>query len=105
MIGIIPKFDLFSYSMLIDIDGGNYRLRLTYNQRFDSYSLSVYTDGDIPLIEGIPLTLNVSLLGKYVDPRLPPGSIYCVPNQAGITKVGSEEFPNVDLVYISDDEE
>lgn len=60
----------------IDLDGKTYLLRFIFNFRSLRWSMNVSTEPGELLIAGIPLTTLSDLLGRFVNPDLPPGIFF-----------------------------
>jgi hypothetical protein len=58
------------------LEGRDYVLRLSYNEREERFYLSILDEEEEPLVEGIKVIANWPLLRHYrYDPRLPPGEL------------------------------
>lgn len=105
---IIPTATDAFYSEVVNLDGTNYKLTFTYNQRENCYYLSMATPEGEDILNGIKLVANVDLLSRWADPRLPPGTIMCCSNTAtpdpppGLGQIGSDGQPFT-LVYFTRD--
>lgn len=61
------------------LDGRDYVLDFSYNEREERFYLSVLDESEIPIIEGLKLICNWSLLYPYrSDPRCPLGEFTVV---------------------------
>jgi len=94
MIEIPTTSELPSYDFQTTLDGLVYNITINYNERRDRWQMSIADSQNDPIISGIPLLLNVSLLGQYVDSRLPPGVLFVMApnednNEAGINDLGT----------------
>lgn len=62
--------------MTVRLDGRDYVLTLTFNQREDRWYLSIADDESAALLSGLKLQANWPLLWRHrYDTRLPPGEI------------------------------
>jgi len=59
----------------VDLGGTVYRLRVYYNGRDDSWYLSLSDVDGNPLVMGVRLTLDTSILGAHVLEALPAGAL------------------------------
>jgi hypothetical protein len=74
------------YRQRTRLDGRDYVLDFSYNEREERWYLSFYDEAETPLALGIKLVANYSLLYPYrYDPRMPPGEL----NVADLTGDGS----------------
>jgi hypothetical protein len=63
----------------VNLDGVEYILSLSYNQREDRWYLSLADDEGAPLISGLKLQANWGLLFRHrYNTALPPGEIMAV---------------------------
>lgn len=59
------------------LDGRDFILKFSYNQREERYYLSIYDEQEEPLLMGLKLVANWPLLRRYRwNPALPPGEIW-----------------------------
>jgi hypothetical protein len=70
--------ELPDYEQEVDLGGTVYRLRLTYNGRDDSWYLSCMDAAGTPLVEGVRLTIGVSVLDPHVTVGLPDGVLMVI---------------------------
>lgn len=79
-IQVIPTYSDAFYDMVVNMEGTDYHLTFTYNQRENAYYFSIGTpDGD-DIVNGIKIVSSWPLLKNWADPRLPAGDIFCIPN-------------------------
>lgn len=96
------------YDMTVNLDGVDYQLAFLYNQRFDSWFLSVYNTDGSPIVLGIAVVCNWGLLSNYSDARLPRGILMCQSNIAndtsppGLAELGPGR--RCKIVYLTADE-
>lgn len=70
-----------SYRQRTPLDGVEYQLVFTWNERSNRWVFSLYyTDGS-PIVEGKVVALNTDLLLAVVDPRRPPGVLALVSSE------------------------
>lgn len=103
----IRTFDDPFYSMTVALDGSDYLFEFRYNQREDCWYFDLsLTDGTL-LVAGVKVVCNRPLLKRFVDTRLPPGTLiaFSSTNDAsppGLTELGEDR--RVTLVYSPKDE-
>lgn len=74
---IVENFYNYKYSAALD--SITYLVGLRYNERMDTWFISLYNRNDEALIEGIPLKLGVDLFGKYSHiSGMPLGMFRCI---------------------------
>ena len=71
-----------SYTVDVDMGGALYRLGINWNTRGEFWTLDLMAADDTPIVMGIRIVPDWDLLGRFADPRLPAGRIYCV-DQSG----------------------
>ena len=77
---LIPTVvDAAHWTQKARLDGRDYLLRFTYNQRVDRYFLSIHDEDDAALLSGIRVVTNWSFLRHYRwNTALPPGTLAAV---------------------------
>lgn len=83
----------------LSIDGTEYLLRFTYNERYDYWSFGLYKGDGEPVIAMTRIVPNFPLLHYYTDADIPDGIFGCLSDTA---KVGREAFNDrtAEFVYI-----
>lgn len=67
------------YAQKTRLDGRDYLLRFSYNERIQRWYLGLYDESNTPLLLGLKLVANWPLLRHYRhDPRLPPGELMAI---------------------------
>lgn len=64
------------WSESVNLDGVVYRLTFTWNTRSSSWSMTIAENDGTPIVSGIKLLPQISLLQRHKDERLPPGVLY-----------------------------
>jgi hypothetical protein len=65
------------YSQTTRLDGRDYLLRFSYNQRLERWFLDLHDEEGTPLVQGLRLIANWSLLRSYQwDERIPQGKLF-----------------------------
>ena len=83
-----------------DLEGSRYRFRFKYSQFEDRYYFSLYDGDDDLIVAGIKIVLNVSLLRKETDIRVPPGYLMAIDTEGSNTDAGLGELGSrVQLLY------
>lgn len=79
------------YRQKTRLEGRDYILVFSYNQRIERWYLGLYDEEETPLLLGLKLMANRPLLRHYrQDTRLPPGEL------VALTRDGSHEPPTLD---------
>lgn len=80
---IVPaSTELLDYEQTTTLDGRDYRVQVTYNQRADRWYLSLSDQDGAPIAMGLKIVAEVSLLRRISDARRPPGYLMCRDLQA-----------------------
>ncbi len=102
---IIPFSDLASFNEEITLDNIPYNIRFDYNIRFEHWSFSISTRDLIPIVSGIKLVINYSLLDQYSGRDLPLGQLFVIDTTDEIEKVSRTNIIEpLSIVYIPEDE-
>lgn len=92
------------YSMSVDLEGVEYRLKFAYNSREDRWYLSVFDAVGEPIAQSVKLVTNWPLLNRKAwDPRAPKGVLYV----SGTSPPGLNDLVEggrCSLVYLTSDE-
>lgn len=83
----------------LSIDGKEYGLRFTYNEKYDYWSFGLYDENDSPIIAMTRIVPNFPILHFYTDSDIPDGIFGCVSDSE---KVGRYAFVNktAEFIYI-----
>lgn len=73
LIQIPATSDFPSQKFTTTIDGTVYAIKIRWNGRFERWVADIMTDGEDPILVGIPLHINTDLMGRFRDLRLPQG--------------------------------
>ena len=86
----------------LSIDGVEYRLRFTYNEKFDHWNFGLYR-GTAPIIAMTKIVPNFPLLHYYTYTDIPDGIFGCL---SDTDHVGRQAFNDktAEFVYISNAE-
>lgn len=87
----------FQYS--IAMDNREYILRFTYMGRQDSWYLSIFLPGEVPVHTGIRLVPLWVLNLRDRDPRMPAGILLCLRQDEQQTSITFEDMPDNFRVY------
>lgn len=79
MILQIPvRNDLPAYEFRISLDGSVYIMSFRYNNRMDRWIMDLMTGEGEPIMMGIVILVNTSLLGKSRAEGLPPSLLFAI---------------------------
>lgn len=67
-----------AFEQTVSLDGLTYGFEFWWNERMESWYMTVYTALGEPITSGIRLAHKQHLLAKYRDERLPPGSLFLI---------------------------
>ena len=83
----------------LSIDGKKYRLRFTYNEKYDYWSFGLHNEEDKPIVAMTRIVPNFPIFHFYTSTDLPDGIFGCI---SKTDKVGRYAFVNktAEFVYI-----
>lgn len=83
----------------LSIDGREYGLRFTYNERYDYWSFGLYGEENVPIIAMTKIVPNFPIFHFYTDSEIPDGIFGCLSESE---YVGRKAFVNktAEFVYI-----
>ena len=87
----------------LSIDGIEYGLRFTYNEKYDYWSFGLYDEDDEPIIAMTRIVPNFPIFHFYTGSDLPDGIFGCV---SDTDTVGRNAFidKTAEFVYIPNEE-
>ena len=94
------------YSQTSQLEGVDYGFVFVYNQRENTYYLSIETVAGEPLVKGVKLVCNIPLLAPFTSDQLPPGVLFVVSSDSannsppGIGELGAR----CQLMYATSDD-
>lgn len=86
---IIQVPDMNDSVCSVNIKGKVYRLRFTYNSKFDYWSFGIRTQENEPIAEMIKIVPNYPLTYHITDTRMPDGDFGCITEH---TTIGRNDF-------------
>lgn len=105
---LIPTSDKPFYTQRTTLEGREFVLEFTYNQREDVTYLSILDTANVLIRGSIKIITNRALLSRYkYDTRLPPGDIYAFSFTTDAPPAFGElgETKRVRLVYFNTEEQ
>lgn len=83
----------------LSIDGKEYLLRFTYNERYDYWSFGLYKSENEPVIAMTRIVPNFPIFHYYTDVAMPDGIFGCLSDRES---VGRQAFNNktAEFIYI-----
>ncbi len=84
---------------VLSIDGKEYGLRFTYNEKYGYWSFGLYEEESSPIIAMTRIVPNFPLLHFYTGSNIPDGVFGCI---SDVETVGRDAFVNrtAEFVYI-----
>lgn len=107
MIVVIPTFEDPFYSTNVALEGSSYTFEFRYNQRENSWYLSISLPDGTELVKGVKIVCRKHLLQRCAEVRLPRGMLMAFPNTSDDTTPGLLELgedKRVTLIYYTSDE-
>lgn len=72
------RSDIFSYTERLELEGTVYLFGFNWNARMEVWIMNISTSEEEPILLGIPVHVNWSLIEQFKDSRLPPGEIFAI---------------------------
>lgn len=90
-----------AYTFQITLDGTPYNLSFHYNKRRSTWHMSIATQNNIDLVNGVPIFVNWPVLDRYKDTRLPLGTFIALDTTSDTIDPGQDDFgTRVKMLYI-----
>jgi hypothetical protein len=90
-----------AYTFQITLDGTPYNVRFHYNRRRETWHMSIATQDNIDLVNGVPIFVNWPILDRFKDTRLPPGTFMAIDTTGETIDPGQDDFgTRVKMTYI-----
>jgi hypothetical protein len=70
------KNDLPAYQYVISLDGTNYTLTFTFNDRMGKWFLNLGDATNNPIINQVPIIASMPLFNRFVGAAIPPGTLF-----------------------------
>lgn len=102
---ILPTFSNPNYQYQIILDKTTFNLAFKWND-FDSFwVMSIYDVGMNPIVIGIRMVLNYSLIRRFHYDTMPKGDIWAIDTTSSKLDIGLNDFQNgVSLIYFTQSE-
>lgn len=94
------------YDEIVQLESLEYLLEFSWSDRESAWYCNIYDQDENQLAMGIKLLLNVDLLRRFTDSRLPHGKLICIDSggtNADIAK-SSDLGDRVLLMYVTSDD-
>lgn len=103
----IPVFiENASFTQTIVLDGINYKMRIYWNVRDEHWYFSLYLPDDTPVLTGIKMPVNYTLISSFFGENVPPGDFILFDESGNNEPCGRDELGDrCILLYISGDDE
>lgn len=92
MILVVPTTSDAFYQQTTTFEGITYLLTFAYNQRVQSYYLSIADASGVDIYNGVKLICNMALLRKCSDPRKPHGELFVISSTNDATPPGLQDL-------------
>ena len=101
----VPMFDSASFKETMTLDNNTYQLSFYWNTQCQAWFMDISGADGTPLVSGVKLILNYSLLAQHPEASLPPGIFIILDPSGNDADPGREDFlttgRNLQLVYVS----
>lgn len=95
------------YTMTTTLDGADYLFEFRYSQREACWYFTISLTDGTPLVAGVKVVCNRSLLERFADVRLPPGKLIAFATGPDASPPALDELGEdrrAILVYVSEAE-
>ena len=100
IVEIPVRSDLPAYQFGIDLDGVNFKFSFRFNTRMGRWLWDILDTEENPILMGVPLLVNLDLIGRYKIEELPLGSFICINETGTSNNPGRYDLGNnVKLLY------
>ena len=87
----------------LSIDGKEYGLRFTYNEKYDFWSFGLYDENNEPIIAMTRIVPNFPIFHYYTDTDIPNGVFGCVSDSENVGRYAFVD-KTAEFVYIPNTE-
>jgi len=94
--------DSANYQFKTDLDGTTYIFKFRFNTRSDKWMMDISTEDGIKLLSGIPLLVEARLINRFVDVRLPQGTLFLINTKDEYVECGRYDLGNDCLLLYSE---
>lgn len=103
-IPLTSEFANFQFQTILELQV--YGFEMSWNQRYERWSMTLLTSNDVPLVEGVPVMSGPVVLEQYVYEGMPPGKIVFVDTSGEDIDPGRNDLGDrVRMFYITSDDE
>ncbi len=100
LINLPTRTDAARYSFDIELDAVTFHFEMEWNDRNNSWYMSISDASGVPLLSGRRVSIGYPLINIYRDPRLPAGMIEAIDTSSTDTEPGAGDLGDrVKLVY------
>jgi hypothetical protein len=94
------------FDEIVQLESLEYLFEFSWSGRESAWYLNIYDQDENQLAVGIKLLLNVDLLRRFPDARLPPGKLVCVALGSTGSDIATQEElgSRVSVVYVTSDD-
>ena len=89
---IIPLNVYANQELETVLDGVTYIFQIRYNQRIDAYTFNLLSANRTPLVSGVRIVNDYSLLSRYTNEDLPPGKLVAIDQEQSGADVSYDEL-------------
>lgn len=89
-----------SFTFSLELELVVYNFAFYYNFRTSNWYMGIYQSSGVPIVLGVPLYSQWSLLGHYVIAEKPQGIFYCYDTEGQLANPGRHDLgARVKLLY------
>ena len=104
IVEIPTRTDIPAYKIKIDLDDVTYTMQFYFNARMNRWHLNILTDNEEPLLMGIPVHVNVDLVGRFKETNktLPQGTMFATNSTSEYVEPFRDNFSTDVRLYYSE---
>ena len=72
----LTRVDLPAYNYIVQLDGVQFQLTFTYNDRMSKWFLAIADASGNPLVAEVPVQVNYPMFDRYKVAGLPAGTLF-----------------------------
>ena len=72
------RTDLPNYNERVDLEGTTYIFKFRFNSRWQTWIMDILTADEDNILVGVPIHVNLPLISKIRDERLPQGFLFAI---------------------------
>lgn len=93
------RTDLPSYIFSITLEAVVYYFSFEWNDRGGFWTMDIFDQDQVQIVAGIRMVVNINLLGRFNNPKLPAGTLYILDTSGKNNDPAVDNFGSVVLLF------